>query len=132
MSGGTILGHLSRLHAVKMILPVEACSDIESLGECDHPEEPYPFEQYDVEIDAYFQRLALLHVEHMYLYECGLVRTEDFIPETVEDVYNKNMYNLSWFYEGYYPFDQWEENYEQWLYDQVCNAMLDRDYVLSA
>ena len=114
-----------------MVLPGEAWSDVESVGECDHPYEPYPFEEYDVQNAAYLQRLALLYGELMYFYERGLLHTEDFMPETVDDVYNKNMYNLSWFYEGCYPFDTWEENYEQWLYDQVYNAMIERDYIVS-
>ena len=112
-----------RICAVSMALNGEAWSDVESVGECDHPYEPYPFEEYDVQHAAYLQRLALLHSEHMYFYERGFLNTEDFMPETVDDVYNKNMYSMSWFYDGCYPFDTWEDNYDHWLYDQVlyCN-----------
>ena len=106
-----------------MALHEEALSDVESVGECDHPSESYPFEDYDVQHAAYWQRLALLHSEHMFFYELGLLNTKEFMPESVDDVYHNNMYSMSWFYEGCYPFDTWEDNYEQWLYDQVFFAM---------
>ena len=41
------------------------------------------------------------------------------------------MYSMSWFYEGCYPLDTWEDNYEHWLYDQVLLAMIDGEHVLS-
>jgi hypothetical protein len=102
----------------------EAFPDAESVGECDHPYEPYPFEEYDVEHAEYLQRLAVLHMEHMYLYDHGFFDTEDFMPESADDVYNNNVYSMSWFYHGCFPFDSWEENYENWLYDEVYLAML--------
>jgi hypothetical protein len=33
----------------------------------------------------------------------GCFSTENFIPETVEDVYLNNVYSISWFYNGVYP-----------------------------
>jgi hypothetical protein len=59
----------------------------------------------------------------MYFVESGLLNEHDFLPETMEDVYNTNLYSMSWFYEGCYPFDTWEDNYDHWLYDQVFLAM---------
>lgn len=38
---------------------------------------------------------------------------------------------MSWFYDGCYLFDNWVNNYEQWLYDQVCTAMVEGDNVVS-
>ena len=114
-----------------MALHADACSDVESVGECDPPYEHYPFEDYDAQHAAYLQRLALLHSEHMFFYEHGLLCNEDFMTESVDDVYHKNMYSMSWFYEGCYPFDTWEDNYEHWLYDQVLLAMIDGEHVLS-
>ena len=108
---------------------MEAFSDAESVGECAAPYEHYPFEEYDVQYATYLEKLAFLHSEHMYFYERGLLNNTDFMPETVDDVYNKNMYSLSWFYDGGYPFDTWEENYDQWLYEQVCVAMSEGDFV---
>jgi hypothetical protein len=94
-------------------------SHLESVGECDHPFQPYPFEEYEQQLRTYLQRLALLHSQHMYFFERGLLNTQNFLPETMEDVYNNNLYAMSWFYEGCYPFDTWEDNYDHWLYDQV-------------
>lgn len=93
-----------------MALHEEAGSDVESVGECDHP--------YD-----------LLHSEHMYFFKHGLLNMLDFLLDTMEDVYNKNLYSMSWFYEGCYPFDTWEDNYNHWLYDQVFFAMRHGDHV---
>ena len=123
-----------------MALQEEAGSDVESVGECDYPyedcpfeeyeqtlstylHEPYPFEEYEQELSTYLQRLALLHRQHMYYVESGLLNEHNFFPETMEDVYNMNLYSMSWFYEGCYPFDTWEDNYDHWLYDQVFFAM---------
>lgn len=106
-----------------MALDGEAWSDLESVGECDHPYEPYPFEEYDVQHAKYLQCLVLKHLEQMYLLERGLLKTDACILETEGDFYYKNMYTISWFYEGCYPFENWEENYEQWLYERVCIAM---------
>lgn len=127
----TITGPIDRAFAVRMALHADACSDVESVGECDRPYEHYPFEDYDAQHGAYLQRLALLHSEHMFFYERGLLWNEDFMSESVDDVYHKNMYSMSWFYEGCYPFDTWEGNYEHWLYDQVLLAMIDGEHVVS-
>ena len=112
-----------------MALHYEAGSDVESVGECDHPYELYPFKEYEQELSTYLQRLALLHSEHMYFFERGLLNMQDFLPETMEDAYNKNLYSMSWFYKGCYPFDNWKDNYDHWLYDQVFFAMRHGDDV---
>ena len=110
-----------------MALVGEAFSDVESVGECSYAYEPYPFEQYDLEFVVYFEGLALLYLNHMYLYDRGIVTTEDFMPETVGEVYNKHLYYMSWFYVSCYPFDSWEENYENWLCEQAFLAMQDAE-----
>ena len=127
-----------------MALLEEAGSDVSSVGECDYPYEPcpfeeyeqelsthlherYPFEEYEQELSNYLQWLALLHRVHMCFVESGLLNEHDFLPETMEDVYNANRYSMSWFYEGCYPFDTWEDNYDHWLYDQVFLAMTRAD-----
>lgn len=63
--------------------------------------------------------LAILHAEQPYNFEHAL------LSESVDDEYYSNMYCMSWFYSGHYPYDTSEENYDQWLYDQVCLAMLE-------
>jgi hypothetical protein len=120
---GTLLGPLRSMSDTTMSESGEDFSDGESVGECSYAYEPYPFEQYDLEFAEYFKGLDLLHLNHMYLYDHGIVATEDFMPETVGEVYNKNLYCMSWFYDGCYPFDSWEENYENWLAEQAFLAM---------
>lgn len=102
-------------------------SDAESIGECDHPHEEYPFEQYELEEATYLEDLVFRYSEHMLYYEFGLMESKNFETNSIDDVYNQNMYCMSWFYNGCYPFDQWEANYENWLYEQVCSAMFKRD-----
>jgi len=72
----------------------------------------YPFEEYDEEHAEYLQCLALLHKDHMYFYNYGFFHIEDFMPETTNNVYNNNVYNMSWLYHGCFPFYNWEENYK--------------------
>lgn len=113
-----------------MVLDVEPFSDVESVGESSSANEPYPFEQYDLQCADYFEGLAILHMNHMYLYDCGIVTTEDFMPDTVEELYNKNLYCMSWFYDSCYPFDSWEDKYDNWLCEQAFLAMRDvRDMI---
>jgi len=85
---------------------------------------PSPSEQFDVQYVLYLQDLVFLHVEHMSWYEMGFVRTQDFMPETVKDVYNDNLYCMSWFYSGALPFDTFEIQYENWLAEQVYIVMM--------
>lgn len=115
-----------------MALHEDTGLDVKSVGECNHPYEPSPFEDYDVQHVPYLQRLVLLHSEHMYLYERGLMNNQDFLPETVDDVYHKNMFSMSWFYEDCYPFDTCEDDYDHWLYDQLFLAMIDGDDVVAS
>jgi hypothetical protein len=85
-------------------------SDRESVRECDHEDEDLPFEASDVRFDEYLKTLALLHAEETEYFEPRM------LPDTVDDAYYRNMYTISWFYDGHYPFDTWEDNYDQWLY----------------
>lgn len=124
---GALLGPLRSMSDSTMALAGEAFSDVESIGESSYAYEPYPFEQYDLEFVEYFEGLALLHLNHMYLYDRGIVTTEDFMPETVGEVYNKYLYCMSWFYDSCYPFDSWEENYENWLCEQAFLAIRDAE-----
>lgn len=103
----------------------EVLSKGEYGGDCDSP---YPFEDYDMEHGMYLQRLAFLHSDHMYLYDHGCFANEDFLPETVEDVYNKNLYTMSWFYDGCYPFDSWEANYDNFLSQQAYAKLNDDEF----
>ena len=124
---GTLSRPLRSMSDSTMALAREAFSDVESVGESSYAYDPYPFELYDLEFAEYFEGLALLHLNHMYLYDRGIVTTEDFMPETVGEVYNKHLYCMSWFYDSCYPFDSWEENYENWLCEQEFLAMRDAE-----
>jgi len=75
--------------------------------------------------EQYLADLVFHYVEHMDWYEMGFVGTEDFMPETVDDVYNSNLYCMSWFYGGALPFDAFELEYEEWLSEQVLEALID-------
>jgi len=48
---------------------------------------------------------------------------KDFMPETVEDVYSNNLYCMSWFYNGVFPFDIWEEDYDNWLCETALSMI---------
>jgi len=48
------------------------------------------------------------------------------MPKGLVDEYNNNLYCLSWFYNGVILFVNWKEEYEQWLCEQVFDAM---DYI---
>jgi len=86
---------------------------------------PNPLELLELQYEQYLEALVFQCAEHMSWYEMGFVRTKDFTPETVEDVYNNNVYCMSWFYSGALPFDTFELQYENWLAEQVFNAMVD-------
>jgi len=49
------------------------------------------------------------------------------MPETILDVYCSNLYALSSFYDGDFPFDAWEEAFDNWLRAQVAEASNIRD-----
>jgi len=59
----------------------------------------------------------------MQWFELGFVKTMDFMPKTVMDVYCSNLYALSWFYNGDFPFDEWEEAFDNWLRAEASKAM---------
>lgn len=111
-----------------MALAGEDFADVESVGESTFTYEPYPFEQYECKFSEYLKGLALLHLNHIYLYDRGIVTTEDCMPETLGEVYNKHLYCMSWFYDSCYPFDSWEQNYENWLCEEAFIAMRDEEF----
>lgn len=84
------------------------------------------FEQVHVQYDLYLQDLVFHYVQYMQWYKEGSVQTLDFMLETIDDVYNNHLYYISWFYEGALPFDSFEIQYENWLAEQVMEA-LDED-----
>jgi len=47
----------------------------------------------------------------------------DFWPKTTLDVYSSNLYCLSWFYDGAFPYDTWEEEYDNNLCEQAFSIM---------
>ena len=77
--------------------------------------------------NCYLEELAFLHKEHMQLVSEGLICGSQFWPNTIDEVYNKNMYGISCFYFGDYPFDKWEEDYECYLYMLACRAKTDEE-----
>jgi hypothetical protein len=87
----------------------------------------YPFEEYDLAEEQYSGHLALLHKEHMEYLTLGLLSTENFMPETVEDVYKSNLYAMSWFYGAVYPFDSYEAEKELHLYEEAVRKQLEDD-----
>lgn len=97
--------------------------DAESTGHCSHCSEVCSVHEYEHALDKYLERLVNLHFEWLEWYADGFVQTMDFIPETVDEVYHSNMYCLSWFYEGAYPFENFDEEYENWLAEEVLQRM---------
>ena len=93
----------------------------ESLEE--DPMHYYPFEEYDDGELQYTMDLVFRHKDHMEKYNMGLLNTQNFIPESVNDVYIMNLYMMSWFYNNVYPFDSYEAGRESYLYDQVLLRM---------
>jgi hypothetical protein len=87
----------------------------------------YPFEEYNVGKEQYRGHLALLHKEHMEYYSLGLMCNQNFMPETVDDVYINNLYALSWFSDGCYPFDSYEDEKDTYLYTQAILKHLEEE-----
>jgi len=83
-----------------------------------------PAEELDMLYEQYLEDLVFLCAEHMSWYEMGFVQTKDFTPETVDDVYNNNLYCMNWFYNGAFPFDTYELQYENYLAQQVLDVMM--------
>ena len=63
--------------------------------------------------------LALQHKDHMEYYDGGFLTSTNFIVETVEDVYLNNLYAMSWFYDGIYPFNSYKEEMDSYLYEEM-------------
>lgn len=99
---------------------MDVASSLESMDSC----MASPSESLDVPYEQYLEDLVLHYVEHMSWYELGFIDTEDFMPKTVDDVYNSNLYYMSWFYKGVLPSDTFELQYEEWLSEQVLEALI--------
>lgn len=97
----------------------------ESMGSCDSTVDVDSIVTNEVGCVKYVKWLVYLHLEHQYLYELSLVNSEDFLLDNINKLYENNMYCMLWFYEGVYPFEKWEEEYDRWLAEQVYGAMMD-------
>jgi len=86
---------------------------------------PSPPGTYEIQYEQYLEDLVFHYIEHMSWYDMGFVRTKDFMPENVDEVYNSNLYCMSWFYNGALLFDTFELQYENWLAEQVFQAMVE-------
>jgi len=86
------------------------------------------FEIFERIEEHYFGHLSLLHKEHMHSYNRGFIGGKEFWPETVDDVYNKNTYTISSFYQGDSTFDVWKEEYDSYLYLLVCRAQEEEEH----
>jgi len=123
------------------LIPKWSSCGQESVGDNNHPAartETYvdnnelvidhSFDEFDKSESKYLEELALLHEEHLWNCNEGFISGKEFWPEAVEDVYNVNTYTMSCFYYGHYPFDLWEEEYDSYLYVQVCEAAAEDDH----
>jgi hypothetical protein len=52
---------------------------------------------------------------------------QNFMPQTIDDVYINNLYALSWFYDGCYPFDSYEDENDTYLYTQAILKHLEEE-----
>lgn len=80
-------------------------------------------EEFESSEEYYLKQLAEQHEEHERLLDAGFIGGSQFWPETADDKYNKNMYTMSCFYHGEYPFDSWEEEYDHYLYVEVSRVI---------
>lgn len=87
----------------------------------------YPWEGYDAAYDHYLKSLIHIHNDHMYYYNWGCFLTKDFQPKTINDVYNNNLYSISWFYHGCYKFDTFEVAYESSLYKETQDHRMNEE-----
>ena len=83
----------------------------------------YPFEEYDDGKLQYTRDLVFRHLDHIEQYNIGLMKTQNFILESVNDIYIMNLYTMSWFYNDVYPFDSYEADRDSYLYDSVLLRM---------
>jgi len=72
--------------------------DATRLRECD---------EYDIQQELYLQKLIFLYTERMSWFDLGFVDTMDFTPAIVHDVYNENLYCMSWLYDSVFSYDTW-------------------------
>jgi hypothetical protein len=82
-------------------------------------------EDYETAWEQYIGDLSLRHKEHMQYFLLGLLSRENFMRETVDDVYMSNIYAMSWFYNGAYPFDSYEADKDSYLYEQAFSKMIE-------
>jgi len=98
-----------------------AHSSEEGRHECYEEEVSSSFEDDDFENVQYLRDMVCHYTEHMLLYGLGFMPAHDFLPETLNDVYSGQLYCMSWFYIGIYPFDSWELEYDDYLRGEVQN-----------
>lgn len=91
--------------------------------ECFEEEVSSSFEDNDIDHVKYLRNMVGHYIKHMVWYELGFVPAHDFMPETVDDIYSNHLYCVSWFYVGVFPFDSWEVEYDDYLREQVQNAL---------
>jgi len=101
----------------------QGSADVQPTGNSLNLGEVYFFEEYEDQFAEYLERLVNLHLERLDWYDSGFVSTMDFIPETADEVYHSNMYCLSWFYDGVYPFECSDKEYENELAEEVFSRM---------
>ena len=89
-----------------------------------YAENTCPFLDYERAESEYTGKLAISHAENLRLYQQGLVTKVSIDIAGVDDVHASNLYALSIFYNGEYPFDRYEEELEEWLYKKSLEAML--------
>lgn len=88
-------------------------------------DDSYPWEAEEAAHDQYLEHLAFLHLDHMYYYNRGICSTLTFWPETIDDVYNNNLFAISWFYHGCFDCETWEAKYEEILYREAEMRRID-------
>jgi len=80
--------------------------------------------QYDtVQHVKYIRDMVFQYTEHMLWCELGFMTGNNFEPETLDDVYCSHLYCMSWFYGGTYLFDTWETEYDDYLRQEVDDAV---------
>lgn len=85
------------------------------------------FDEYERQYEAYLEDLLFRYVEHFTWWELGFVPLSDFRAQGFVDEYHENLYCMSWFYDGLFPFENWECAYEEWLGELGVDAMDGKD-----
>jgi hypothetical protein len=61
----------------------------------------------------------MLYKQHMEYFSLGYLNNQNFMRETIEDVYSSNCYALSWLYDSVYPFDSYKAEKDSYLYNEA-------------